>query len=106
MAGEAGNNGNGERRKINDPSPPYYLSRGRGSTGRGRGRMAGCHALHVGDGRKELAAPQESSNAVLHKPGFTDEEWQTLLKLMEKCKTTPTEEKLSGPTYEDTDWSG
>ncbi|CAH9118738.1 unnamed protein product [Cuscuta europaea] len=63
--------------------------------------MAGETENH-GDGHRQERRKindqwqQGGSNTGLHKPGFTDEQWQTLLKLMENCKTTPIEEKLSG----------
>ncbi|CAH9074463.1 unnamed protein product [Cuscuta epithymum] len=109
MAGDAANNdgdGHYERQKINDPSSPYHLSNSDhpGMTicsGRGT-----AHAMHVGEYREAKPVLHENKETNMHKPGFTDEQWQSFLKLMEKCKTTPTKEKLTGPTYEDANWSG
>ncbi|CAH9097350.1 unnamed protein product, partial [Cuscuta epithymum] len=36
------------------------------------------------------------AEVVLHKPAFTDEQWQTFIKLMENCKATSSGEKLTG----------
>ncbi|CAH9094772.1 unnamed protein product [Cuscuta epithymum] len=78
---------------------------GRGGTGRGTGRGT-AHAMHVGELQGDGTPAQGTKEMVLHKPGFTDEQWQVLIKLMENCKTSSSGEKLTGPTYEDADWSG
>ncbi|CAH9112086.1 unnamed protein product [Cuscuta europaea] len=39
---------------------------------------------------------RETKEAPMHKPEFTDEQWKSLLKFMEKCKITSSEEKLTG----------
>ncbi|CAH9100526.1 unnamed protein product [Cuscuta epithymum] len=62
--------------------------------------------MHVGDYQPENHGLQGGKETTMHKPGFTDEQWHMFVKLMENCKATSTEEKLSGPTYEDADWSG
>ncbi|CAH9070953.1 unnamed protein product, partial [Cuscuta europaea] len=59
--------------------------------------------MHVGEHHPEDQVGQGTKDITLHRPGFTDEQWQTFLKLMENCKATSSEEKLSGPTYEDAD---
>ncbi|CAH9079515.1 unnamed protein product [Cuscuta epithymum] len=78
-------------------------SSGRGGTGRGTGR-GGAQAMHVGDIQPD-SSPTQRTEAV-HKPGFTEAQWQTFLKMMENCKIPALEDKISGPTYEDADWSG
>ncbi|CAH9135904.1 unnamed protein product [Cuscuta epithymum] len=80
-------------------------SPGRGGSSRGAGRGT-AHAMHVGEYQADNTSAQGVKEVVLHKPGFTDEQWQTFIKLMENCKATSSGEKLSGPTYEDADWSG
>ncbi|CAH9092871.1 unnamed protein product [Cuscuta epithymum] len=60
--------------------------------------------MHVGEFQPEVHP--EQGNEAAHRPGFTDAQWQTFLKMLETCKMTASEEKLSGPTYEDADWSG
>ncbi|CAH9121015.1 unnamed protein product [Cuscuta epithymum] len=84
---------------------PSRGGQGRGGTGRTHGRGA-VQAMHVGEYRDDGPVMHEPKEAVLHKPEITNEQWQYFLKLMEKCKTTSSEEKLTGPTYEDADWSG
>ncbi|CAH9107151.1 unnamed protein product [Cuscuta epithymum] len=88
-------------------------AKGRGGTGRGScgrsGRGVGrgnVQAMHVGECRDDGADKHEVKGGSLHKPGFTDEQWQTLMKWMENCKGNSSEEKLIGPAYEDADWSG
>ncbi|CAH9132740.1 unnamed protein product [Cuscuta epithymum] len=93
--------GRGERSR----GGPSRGGHGRGRSGRGGGR-SGVHAMHVGEYRDGEPVMHEKKNVVMHKPEFTDEQWQTLMKLMEKSKNNSSEEKLTGPTYEDADWSG
>ncbi|CAH9123281.1 unnamed protein product [Cuscuta epithymum] len=78
---------------------------GSGRTGRGNGRGS-AQAMHVGQYRDEGADAFDTKGGTLHKPEFTDEQWNTLIKLLENSKVNSSEEKLTGPTYEDADWSG
>ncbi|CAH9079514.1 unnamed protein product [Cuscuta europaea] len=92
--------GKSNRRKINDPSSSYYLS-------------------------NSDAADGNPNSDFTRVPGFTKEQWQSFLKLVQNwtAKLIKKVEKLGsipvtlpngavtqathmGSTYEDTDWSG
>ncbi|CAH9093344.1 unnamed protein product [Cuscuta epithymum] len=81
--------------------------RGRGGTrrgGSGRGSGQGtAHAMHVGEYQGGEESAQGTKETALHVPGFTKEQWQTFLKLMENCKNAPVGEKLSGMKL-DSEW--
>ncbi|CAH9093659.1 unnamed protein product [Cuscuta europaea] len=100
-----GRSGTGTSRGGRGRTGPSRGGPGRGNSGRSAGR-GGVQAMHVGEYQPESQMMQGGKEITLHKPGFTDEQWQTFIKLMENCKATSSEEKLSGPTYEDADWSG
>ncbi|CAH9084243.1 unnamed protein product, partial [Cuscuta europaea] len=57
--------------------------------------------MHVGEYQADATPAQGVKEVVLHKPGFTDEQWQTFIKLMENCKATSSGEKLSGMKLND-----
>ncbi|CAH9076259.1 unnamed protein product [Cuscuta europaea] len=78
---------------------------GRTGSGRGRGRPV-AHAVQIGEPRDEGQSKVDEKQGVTYAPGFTSEQWKSLLKLGGNCKSSSVEEKLSGPTFEDADWSG
>ncbi|CAH9131527.1 unnamed protein product [Cuscuta epithymum] len=47
------------------------------------------------DENRNHARRRRINDAPMHKPSFTDEEWRSLLQMMEKCKAGTSEEKLS-----------
>ncbi|CAH9105387.1 unnamed protein product [Cuscuta europaea] len=85
--------------------------RGRGGTGRGggtsRGRgRASVHAMQAAESFEEAAVMRVGTSAAMQKPTLTDEQWQQLIKMLDNSKIAPHVENLTGPTYEDADWSG
>ncbi|CAH9096044.1 unnamed protein product [Cuscuta epithymum] len=85
---------------------PNREGTGHGGLGRGYGRGI-AHAMHMGEVQGDAAPAQGTKETTMHAPGFSNEQWQTFLKIMESCKNSSSSgEKLSGPTYEDADWSG
>ncbi|CAH9084072.1 unnamed protein product [Cuscuta europaea] len=107
------------RRRINDPSSPYYM------TGSNFPGLNICGMMLRGENNyHEWAVATKNgfralANAVTEKdeegssvqkedgrvPGFTDEQWQGLIKFLEKSKISAPTEKLTGPAYKDADWS-
>ncbi|CAH9094828.1 unnamed protein product [Cuscuta europaea] len=70
-------------------------ARGRGGRNReggagGRGR-ATAHAVQTGHFEPETVSQFEEKSGVGHNPGFTDEQWQQVMKLLEQCKPVSTE---------------
>ncbi|CAH9112797.1 unnamed protein product [Cuscuta epithymum] len=72
------------------------------STGRGRGSAGGghacatVHAMKTQQDGEVIVAPTSGSEDVARMPDFTDVQWRNFLQLMEKCKTTASQEKLLG----------
>ncbi|CAH9079512.1 unnamed protein product [Cuscuta europaea] len=70
--------GKSNRRKINDPSSSYYLS-------------------------NSDAADGNPNSDFTRVPGFTKEQWQSFLKLVQNCKASSSQKKLSG-TVMNVEW--
>ncbi|CAH9124305.1 unnamed protein product [Cuscuta epithymum] len=85
--------------------------RGRGGRGRGAGRGRGratANAVHAGP-EEAAAQPKDEKPDLTASHGsqvFTQEQWRALMKAMENFQVTASSEKLTGPTFEDADWSG
>ncbi|CAH9090400.1 unnamed protein product [Cuscuta epithymum] len=80
--------------------------RGRGA-GRGRGKaVANAVCFDESPGSNVSQVGTQASN--ISQPScFSDEQWRGFLQLMETCKASSVSaEKLTGPAYEDADWSG
>lgn len=75
---------------------------GRGGSGRGSG-CGTAYALHVGVYQGDSAPAQGTKETTSHAPGFTNEQWQTFLKMMENCKNTSLGGKHSGMNL-DNEW--
>ncbi|CAH9119055.1 unnamed protein product [Cuscuta epithymum] len=86
---------------VNNPG------RGRGRDGDGSGRRADKAAAHaVGTVADVIPEVQGIAPGSQHGPMISNEQWTQFLNMLNNCKVTNTTEKLSGPTYEDADWSG
>ncbi|CAH9147460.1 unnamed protein product [Cuscuta epithymum] len=85
--------------------------KGRGGRGRGAGRGRGkavANAVGIDESLgSEVSQVGTQAANTSQPPCFTDEQWRGFLQLMETYKTSSVSaEKLTGPAYEDADWSG
>ncbi|CAH9085933.1 unnamed protein product [Cuscuta epithymum] len=89
---------------YDNPGRGRGSGRGKERSGPGRGRgKAVAHAAMIGEAYEEKHREGAEQNTV---SGLSDEQWKVLLQLVEKSKATSSGDKLSGPTFEDADWSG
>ncbi|CAN7135355.1 unnamed protein product [Brassica rapa subsp. narinosa] len=72
--------------------------RGRGGSGRGRGGNAGR-------GRGTAHAAHATSSQGAGSSDLTPEQWRAISQIINDGKSSAQSEKLSGPFFEDSDWS-
>ncbi|CAH9063368.1 unnamed protein product [Cuscuta epithymum] len=97
--------------KLSGNYPEWWFAnkggRGRGSspgTGRGRGgpTTVTAHAVQVNESPTCSSAPIERASL----PMLSDAQWSDFLKMLQNGKNSFSTEKLTGPRFEDADWSG
>ncbi|WVZ16526.1 hypothetical protein V8G54_009508 [Vigna mungo] len=72
------------------------------STGRGKGGVARANATNVVGNHVTRCDPEPGKSEL---PGLSNEQWQTLVEMLNNRKTCENE-KMTGPHFEDADWSG